>query len=89
MPPDLPSTTGGEPVPTWRWLLADEAGVAMSEPDVAFPSQQAAEDWLQDNFQDLADAGVGTVSLNDGEHAVYGPMYLSPEGAGPAAEAEI
>jgi hypothetical protein len=78
-----------EPEPTWRWLLADVAGVVVPEPDVAFASQDAAEDWLRDQFEQLAEDGVATVSLIDGEHAVYGPMYLAPEADGPAAEAEI
>lgn len=77
------------PEPTWRWLYADEAGVVRSEPSVAFASQQAAEDWLRDEFEMLADDGVAAVTLMDGEHAVYGPMYLTPDGDGPVAEAEI
>ncbi len=74
---------------TWRWLLADQAGVVVSEPDVVFGSQEAAEEWLREQFEQLAEDGVATVSLMDGEHAVYGPMYLAPEGDGPVAEAEI
>ena len=34
--------------------------------------------------------GIATVSLLDGERAVYGPMYLAPEAAGPdEAPAEL
>jgi hypothetical protein len=86
--PDLPPDEDAEDS-TWRWLLADQAGVVVSEPDVAFSSQQAAEEWLREQFEQLADDGVATVSLMDGEHVVYGPMYLAPEGDGPVAEAEI
>lgn len=74
---------------TWRWLFADQAGIVMTEPDVAFDSQEAAEDWLRDEFEELAEEGIATVTLMDGEHAVYGPMYLTPDGGGAVAEAEI
>jgi hypothetical protein len=86
--PDLPPDEDAEDS-TWRWLLADQAGVVVSEPDVVFGSQEAAEEWLREQFEQLAEDGVATVSLMDGEHAVYGPMYLAPEGDGPVAEAEI
>ena len=88
LPPDLPPDEAEEE-PTWRWLLADVAGVVVPEPDVVFTSQEAAEDWLREQFDELADDGVATVSLINGERAVYGPMYLAPEGDGSAAEAEI
>ena len=78
-----------EPPSTWRWLFADEAGIALTEPVVAFDSQQTAEDWLRTHFEELADDGVMAVTLVDGEHAVYGPMYLTPDGDGPTAEAEL
>ena len=74
---------------TWTWLFADAAGVARSEPAIAFSSQQAAEDWLRDEFEELADAGVAAVTLMDGEHAVYGPMYLTADGDGADAAAEF
>ncbi len=86
--PDLPPDSAA-PEPTWRWRLADEAGVAVPEPDAAFDSQEAAEDWLREQFGQLARDGVVSVSLVDGEHAVYGPMYLAPEGDGQVAEAEL
>ncbi|MDQ2797669.1 MAG: hypothetical protein M3Y06_10985 [Actinomycetota bacterium] len=76
----------------WRWLFADAAGVAMSgtnAPEVIFVTQKAAEDWLGEEFQVLSDAGIATVTLMDGEHAVYGPMYLTPDGGGAVAEAEF
>lgn len=75
--------------PSWRWLCADEAGVVLSEPAVTFDSQQEAEDWLRDQFEELADDGVAAVTLMDSEHAVYGPMLLTADGDGPAAEAEF
>jgi hypothetical protein len=74
---------------TWRWLFTDEVGLEMAGPDVVFESQAAAEHWLRENFETLAEEGVATVSLLSGGHAVYGPMYLTPEGDGPAADAEL
>lgn len=73
----------------WRWLFAGEAGVAMAGPEVAFATQGAAEDWLGEEFEELSAAGIATVTLMDGEHAVYGPMYLTPDGGGAVAEAEF
>ena len=83
------ATTGEPAVGTWHWLYADEAGVVTRGPEVAFESQQGAEDWLAENFAELADQGIATVSLVDGEHSIYGPMYLGPEGAGAEAVAEF
>jgi hypothetical protein len=75
--------------PSWRWLFADEAGIAMAEPDVTFDSQREAEDWLREQFAELSDDGVAAVTLMDGEHAVYGPMFLTADGDGAVAEAEF
>ncbi len=93
----LPSGEGGEardseldePGVMWRWLLTDEVGLEMAGPAVVFESQVAAEDWLRESFDELAADGVATVSLLNGGHAVYGPMYLTPEADGPVAEAEL
>ena len=42
-----------------------------------------------DAILEAVDAGIATVTLMDGEHAVYGPMYLTPDGGGAVAEAEF
>lgn len=63
---------------SWSWQFADEAGVALERSAPEFASQRAAEDWLSDNFADLADQDVTAVTLLDGERAVYGPMPLAP-----------
>ena len=85
----IPTDGSVEDPASWRWLCADEAGIVMSEPAVTFASQQEAEDWLRDQFEELSDDGVAAVTLMDGEHAVYGPMFLTPDGDGPVAEAEF
>ncbi len=84
-----PNVGGDDPPPTWRWLFADEAGVVVTVPETVFDTQEDAEGWLRDEFEELAEDGIATVTLMDGEHAVYGPMYLAADGAGPAAEAEF
>jgi hypothetical protein len=83
--------SGPQPEPgSWQWLFADIAGVSTHGPSVSFTSQEAAEVWLQDNFEDLEDQGIATVSLMDGEHVVYGPMLLAADGASTeVAEAEL
>ena len=62
----------------WEWKYADEAGVGVPGPKMAFDSQQAAEAWLSENFAELADAGITAVNLFDGQRVVYGPMPLAP-----------
>ncbi len=41
-------------------------------------NQGDAESWLGENWRDLLDRGVATVSLFDGERRAYGPMGLAP-----------
>lgn len=67
-----------QPGRTYEWRYADEAGVTADGPDIAFESQEAAEQWLSENHQRLADDGVAAVSLFDGTSIVYGPMPLAP-----------
>lgn len=64
---------------TWRY--GDETGATIPDlglTGVAFPSQADAEGWLSDEWHTLADAGVKSVTLLNGDHEVYGPMSLSP-----------
>ena len=51
----------------WRYDGADSPG---------FDDQQGAEDWLSENWRDLADQGVDQVTLHSGDEVVYGPMSL-------------
>lgn len=41
-----------------------------------FDEQDLAEEWLTQNWRDLADRGVDQATLMDGETVVYGPMSL-------------
>ncbi len=64
---------------TWRY--GDETGATIPDLGIAsveFPSQGEAEAWLSDEWHTLADAGVKSVTLFNGDHEVYGPMSLSP-----------
>ncbi len=84
VPPPGPGTAGfaarRTAVGTWRWLLADAAGVAVDGPAVGFTSGEAAEVWLAAAAPRLAAIGVTAVTLLDGEHVVYGPAPLPVAG---------
>lgn len=65
----------------FRWTYLDETG-APAQPEQAprtgFPNQAEAEAWIGENWQELADAGVDSVVLWEGEDEIYGPMSLKP-----------
>lgn len=44
--------------------------------ETRFDDQLNAEQWLTDNFAELADLGVASVTLFDEDEKVYGPMRL-------------
>lgn len=65
----------------YTWRYCDEHGQPI--PDLglagaAYPTQADAEAWLSEEWQTLADAGVKSVTLLNGDQEVYGPMGLSP-----------
>ena len=63
----------------WTYLDADGAPVKPdTAPTTGFPSQADAEAWIGESWQDLADAGVDSVVLWEGEDEIYGPMSLKP-----------
>jgi len=65
----------------WTWIFLDADGAAMTgEALVAtgFPSQSDAESWLGEQWRELADIGVDSVTLKHEGDAVYGPMSLRP-----------
>jgi len=63
---------------TWTWRLETEADTEVpAVPIAAHADQPDAESWLQENWQDLAAAGVRAVSLFEDDERVYGPMPLA------------
>jgi hypothetical protein len=72
------STPSQTQVPWW-WQHHDAAGNVL-EPDGGrqeFPTRSDAESWLGEAWSDLAEVGVASVTLYEGDREVYGPMPLS------------
>lgn len=44
-----------------------------------FDDQSAAEQWLTENYAELLDAGLASVSLHEADRLIYGPMGLDAE----------
>jgi hypothetical protein len=65
----------------WWWRMEDSSGatvdVADEYADQRFVSQADAESWVGETWAELAGEGVASVTLFDGDRAVYGPMSLS------------
>ncbi len=65
----------------WWWRLDDASGeeVEPSEPYAGqrFVSQADAESWVGEIWGELAEEGVASVTLFEGDRSVYGPMSLS------------
>lgn len=69
-------------VESHRWTYSDAQGQAVKTPGLvepSFPSRADAEAWLADDWQEIADAGVSSVTLMCGSDVVYGPMSLSAD----------
>ncbi len=67
---------------SWHWRLEDPAGAAIDPTSLGVEMAEAenqgdAESWLGENWRELLDRGVATVTLFDGETEVYGPMGLA------------
>ncbi len=67
---------------SWNWRLEDPAGATVdpSSVGVEIPDsddQSDAESWLGENWRDLLEHGVATVTLFEGDREVYGPMGLA------------
>ncbi|MGH3865392.1 MAG: hypothetical protein ACRDQ4_04490 [Pseudonocardiaceae bacterium] len=61
-----------------RWRYQDLDGGQAPGPEITFPDQDDAEEWLGREWPSLLDGGVVAVTLLDGESVVYGPMSLRP-----------
>jgi len=63
----------------WTWRYLDHQGGPLAEPvSPEFPAQADAESWVGEEWPVLAESGVASVTLLEGERTVYGPMSLSP-----------
>lgn len=61
----------------WSWRLEDATGAVSNTTPATFGSQSDAENWIGENWRELADSGVVQVRLLDGDTEVYGPMPLA------------
>ena len=66
----------------WTWQLEDPSGAVLDPAslEVEVPeweNQGDAESWLGENWRDLLERGVATVTLFDSGRKVYGPMGLA------------
>ena len=67
---------------SWTWQLEDASGAPVDPATVGVDvpvadSQGDAESWLGENWRDLLDRGIATVTLLSGGERVYGPMGLA------------
>ena len=67
---------------SWHWRLEDPAGAALDPAAVGVEVPEAdnqgdAESWLGENWRELLDHGVATVTLFEGGRKAYGPMGLA------------
>ena len=67
---------------SWYWRLEDPSGAELDPAAVGVEVPRAdnqgdAESWLGENWRDLLERGVATVTLFDGAREVYGPMGLA------------
>jgi len=63
----------------WTWTYLDADGTEMigeALVTTGFPSQSDAENWLGEQWRELAEAGVDAVTLGHEGTVVYGPMSL-------------
>lgn len=65
----------------WTWRYEDAGGTPVDPQPAprgeAFPTQSDAETWLGENWRELRSAGVGSVTLLDGDREEYGGMSLA------------
>lgn len=67
---------------SWHWRLEGPTGetVEPSSIGVDIPptdNQGDAESWLGENWRDLLERGIATVTLFEDDREVYGPMGLA------------
>ncbi|HLV57716.1 MAG TPA: hypothetical protein VKY81_02415 [Natronosporangium sp.] len=61
----------------WSWRYEGADGAPVAGPSEVFASQADAESWIGQTWRELADAGVTTVVLVEGDRVEY-RMSLLP-----------
>jgi hypothetical protein len=76
---DFERVPQSQPPTSWWWQWLDPAGEVIDPEDgrQEFPTRGDAESWLGEAWAELAEQGVASVSLHEGDRHVYGPMSLS------------
>ena len=76
--PEPTSTFATSATVPWWWQLLDADGRVLTPEDgrKEFPTRSDAESWVGEFWADLADDGVASVTLFEGDREVYGPMSL-------------
>ena len=72
----FPAARHQDVVPWW-WQRLDADGRVLPGERTEFPTRSDAESWLGEAYPDLAEDGVASVTLFEGEREVYGPMSLA------------
>jgi len=74
-PTAFPSSAATVP---WWWQSLDADGRVVEPADgrQEFPTRSDAESWVGEFYADLAEEGVASVTLFEGDREVYGPMSL-------------
>ena len=67
---------------SWHWRLEDPTGSPVDPTSLGVEAPETdnqgdAESWLGENWRELLDKGVATVTLFDGDEEIYGPMGLA------------
>lgn len=77
-PSAFPSYSEADAVPWW-WQRLNGSGGVIEPADgrQEFPTRGDAESWLGESWSELAEDGVASVTLFEGEREVYGPMSLA------------
>lgn len=67
---------------SWHWRLEGPTGATVDPSSIGVDipptdNQGDAESWLGENWRDLLERGIATVTLFEDDREVYGPMGLA------------
>ena len=80
-PPEQSFSSRSAPSTPWWWQHNGADGQVIEPADgrQEFPTRSDAESWVGEVWAELAEEGVASVTLFEGERRVYGPMSLAAE----------